>query len=328
MRRLPLAVIAWTPSARPHELAAALGGAAHTVYFPRLTHRAVVPLRYAVSAVLTAGFLARRRPRAVLVQNPPIVPAAIAYIYSRLTGARLVLDSHPRGFGLKGSRAGRLFRPLHGVFMRHAAATMVASEPLADEVRRAGGRPLVVHEPPPLWRIDAPPSEDAAAPVVLWVGVFATDEPIAEVVEAARQLPDVRFVLTGEPDRCPDAVRAGAPANVTFSGYRRGDDYRALVADATIMMVLTTAPTSVPRGAFEAVAALRPLVLSDQPLLREQFPEAVFAANAAGPLADAVQDALARRPELARTALAARERDGHRWARQRDAVLAALGVPA
>ena len=110
---------------------------------------------------LTTGFLVRRRPRAVLVQNPPIVPGAIAYIYCRLTGARLVLDSHPRGFGLKGSLAGRLFRPLHERFMRHAAATMVASEPLADEVRRAGGRPLVVHEPPPLWRIDAPPAPDA-----------------------------------------------------------------------------------------------------------------------------------------------------------------------
>jgi glycosyltransferase involved in cell wall biosynthesis len=322
-----LAVLAWTPSQRPHELAAALGGRAHTPYFPQLTRRALVPLRYALSAALTAGFLLRRRPRAVLVQNPPIVPGAIAYIYCRLTGARLVLDSHPRGFGLKGSRAGRLFRPLHEHFMRHAAATMVASEPLADEVRRAGGRPLIVHEPPPLWRIDAPPLPDAPA-TVLWVGVFAHDEPVAEVVEAARLVPGVQFVLTGDPDRCPPEVRAHAPANVTFSGYRRGEDYRALVADATIMMVLTTAPTSVPRGAFEAVAHLRPLIVSDQPLLREQFPEALFAANEAAALAAAVEEAQGRRAELAAVAHAARERDAGRWATQRAALLAALGLDA
>lgn len=320
-----LAVIAWTPSERPRELAAALGGTAHTPYFPRLTRRALVPLRYALSAALTAGFLLRRRPRAVLVQNPPIVPGAIAYIYCRRTGARLVLDSHPRGFGLKGSRAGRLFRPLHERMMRHAAATMVASEPLADEVRRAGGRPLIVHEPPPLWRLDEPPSVDAMT-TVLWVGVFATDEPVGEVVEAARLLPDVRFVLTGDPDRCPPEVRAQAPDNVTFSGYRRGEDYRALVADATIMMVLTTAPTSVPRGAFEAVAHLRPLIVSDQPLLREQFPEALLAANEAAALAAAVQEARERRVEMAAVAHTARERDARRWAAQRAALLAALGL--
>jgi glycosyltransferase involved in cell wall biosynthesis len=322
-----LAVLAWTPSQRPHELAAALGGIAHTPYFPRLKDRALVPLRYAVSAALTVGFLLRRRPRAILVQNPPIVPAAIAYIYCRLTGARMVLDSHPRGFGLKGSRAGRLFRPLHEHFMRHAAATMVASEPLADEVRRAGGRPLIVHEPPPLWLLDAPPSPDAPA-TVLWVGVFATDEPVGEVVGAARLVPDIAFVLTGDPDRCPPEVRASAPENVSFSGYRRGDDYRALVADATIMMVLTTAPTSVPRGAFEAVAHLRPLIVSDQPLLRAQFPEALFAANEAEALAAAVREARDRRAELAAVAHAARERDVQRWAAQRAELLADLGLDA
>ena len=109
-------------------------------------------------------------------------------------------------------------------------------------------------------------------------------------------------------------MRAQAPANVTFSGYRRGEDYRALVAEATIMMVLTTAPTSVPRGAFEAVAALRPLIVSDQPLLRGQFPEALFAANEATALAGAVQEARDRRVALAAVAEQARERDAQRWA--------------
>ncbi|WP_445148162.1 glycosyltransferase [Baekduia sp. Peel2402] len=319
-----IAVLAWTPSQRPHELAAAFGGVAHTPYLPRLNTPALAPARYAVSALLTAAFLARKRPDAVIVQNPPIVPGIIAYIYSKLTGAKLVMDSHPRGFGLKASRAGRLFRPVHARLMRHAAATMVASEPLADEVRRAGGRPLVVHEPPPLWHIDAPPADGDDEPTVLWVGIFATDEPVAEVVGAARLLPDTRFVLTGDPARCPPDVRAAAPANVTFSGYRRGEDYRALVAAATIMMVLTTAPTSVPRGAFEAVAALRPLVLSDHPLLRTQFPEAVFADNTAAALAAATTQALARRAELNAAAPAVRDRDAARWAAQRDAVLEAL----
>lgn len=318
-----IAVLAWTPSQRPHELAAAFDGVAHTPYFPQLGRRELAPARYALSALLTVAFLARKRPDALIVQNPPIVPGIIASIYCRLTGAKLVMDSHPRGFGLKASRAGRIFRPIHARLMRQARATLVASEPLADEVRAAGGHPLVVHEPPPLWRIDAPPREDGA-PTVLWVGIFATDEPVAEVVEAARLLPGVRFVLTGDPARCPPDVRAGAPPNVTFSGYRRGDDYRALVADATIMMVLTTAPTSVPRGAFEAVAALRPLVLSDQPLLRDAFPEAVFAHNTAEALAQATTHALAHRGELNAQARAARDRDALRWAAQRDAVLEAL----
>lgn len=319
-----VAVVAWTPSQRPHELAAALGGIACTPSFRLLDRRAFFPVRYTVCAAITVAFLLRHRPQAVLVQNPPIVPAAIAYIYSLVTGARLVLDSHPRSFGRKDSRAGRLFTPLHRRFMRRAVATMVTSEPLADEVRAAGGRPLTFHEAPPLWRIDTAP-DPSAPPVVVWVGIFAADEPVAEVVEAARQCPEIAFVLTGDPQRCPPAVRAAAPANVTFAGYRRGDTYRALIEDASVLLVLTTEATSVPRAAFEAVAALRPLVLSDQPRLRDHFPGAVFVRNEAADLARGVREALARRDELTAAAPQQRARQAEHLDRQRRALLEAVG---
>lgn len=318
-----LAVIAWTRSQRPEELARGLDGTARRVWMPRLTRKALVPVRYALSAIATAAFLLRRRPLIVVVQNPPIIPGVLSAMYCRCTGAQLALDSHPRGFGHKGSRAGKLFRPVHAVLMRFAAVTLVASEPLAAEVRDAGGRPLVLHEPPPLWRVTAP-EEPTSAPVVLFVGVFAEDEPVKAVLEAAQRLPEVRFDVTGDLARCPPGLRATAPANVRFTGYQAGDAYAALVNAATVLLVLTTESTSVPRAAFEAVMAERPLVLSDHPMLRVQFPEAVAVPNDGASVADGVRSALMRRDELALVAPAVRRRQVEHWETQKRELLGLL----
>jgi glycosyltransferase involved in cell wall biosynthesis len=317
------AFVAWSRSDRSPELAYAVGADCHSIFFPALARSTLVPVRYLVSAVATAWFMLRKRPTVVVATNPPIFPALIADLIGRATGTSLVLDSHPRGFGLKGSRLGQLFAPIHRALVRRARATLVAGPELAAVVDQWGGRPMIIHEAPPRWMIDEPPVL-TGRPTVMWVGIYANDEPVAAVIDAARRLPDFDFMITGDIRLCPPGLRATAPPNVEFTGFWPAEGYRRMIERSDVMLVLTTERTSVPRAAFEAVEGLRPLVISDWPSLRMVFEGAIFVSNSTDGIAEGVQTAITRHRQLVAAAPGARERQRRCWAEQRKRLMAAL----
>ncbi|ABS05137.1 glycosyltransferase [Kineococcus radiotolerans] len=320
--RADLLFITWQRhGGRAREIADALGGQALQVH-PRLPGGRRLPnvVRYALSSMSTAWALARLRPGAVMVVNPPVVPGLIVAAYSALTGRPFVLDSHTGSFGVKENPVTRAMLPVTRVLARRASAVAVAAQPWADQVRAWGGRAVIVHEAPPA-RTMLPPEPDGKA-VALFVGVFAGDEPVAEVVEAARALPGVRFRITGDVDRCPAELLRSAPANVEFVGFLDTGEYWRNVREAAVLLALTTEPTSVMRAAYEAVYAGRALVVSDWPVLRETFPLAHHTANRADALAAAVREALAATDPQA--VAAAFDLQRARWAEQRQELLVAL----
>jgi glycosyltransferase involved in cell wall biosynthesis len=211
---------------------------------------------------------------------------------------------------------GAVMSPLHRYLVRRAQATLVAGPELARTVESWGGRPMIIHEAPPLWSINIPP-RCHDRPTIMWVGIYARDEPVAEVVEAAALLRDYDFLVTGDLRRCPPSLRASATPNVHFTGYWANEQFQQLIRRSDVMLVLTTERTSVPRAAFEAVEALRPLVLSDWPHLRELFPKAVFVANDPQGVAAGVRKAVKHHRRLAGEARNARDAQHARWEAQR-----------
>ena len=311
-----MAFVAWTPiSGRQAEVAAALGGEAAVFYRLGRAPRWTTPLRYALSAAETAAYLIRRRPRAIIATNPPIFPGWIALAFGRLTRAPVLLDSHPGGFGLQGDRLSGRLQPLHRPLVARVDATLVTDGELGDRVRDWGGRAEIVHEAPPAWPPPAPRSR-AARFVVLYICVFQRDEPVREVLEAARRMPDVAFRVTGDLRRRDPADGPAAPANVEWVGFLGPRDYMDAIVAADAVLVLTTEPTSVVRGGYEAVWAHRPLVVSDFPGLRSVFPDAVHVANEAGAIARGIADARERHAELVSAAPRARTRQLDRWTAQ------------
>ena len=310
------AFLAWSPNDRSLELALAFDASCHIVYLEWLVRPFLVPVRYVLSSVATAWFLVRKRPAVVVATNPPMVLALIAEVYAWLFGGTFLLDDHPGGFGRRGRRLWTLRAPLQRHLVRRARTTIVASSELAQAAIEWGGTPVIVHEAPPLWSLNEPP-HIGPLPTVLWPSVFADDEPVAEVLSAARALSRVRFLITGDVLRCPSALRESASANVEFAGYWRRERFWALIKQADIVLVLTTDRTSVPRAACEAVEALRPLVLSDWPVLRELFPHAVFVPPSFNGVAAGIQDALERHSALVADAFAARDSQRRRWESQK-----------
>jgi glycosyltransferase involved in cell wall biosynthesis len=259
------------------------------------------------------GYLIRRRPRALIVTNPPIFAALVAYPYSLVANVPLLLDSHPSSFRTDGPHSRVL--PLHAWLARRSRGTLVTTNELGSQVVAWGGTPLVVHESPPNWTFKpAPPL--AGRPTVLVLGSLAPDESVDEVLAAARDLPDVDFALTGDTRRCANDMLDSRPDNVTFLGFLGPQEYAAALERASVAVVLTSVRVAVPRSAYDAVYAQRPLVLSDSPVLHELFPFAVKVENDRSSIAAGVRDAIARHAELVRLAPDALALQSQRWAGQ------------
>ena|GEM_PF-580119 len=311
-----LLFLAWTPiSGRSAEIAAALGGEAYCDFDRRLTRRWLVPLRYALSAVRTVRYLARTRPTGLIVTNPPLLPGLLGYWWAKRHGVPIVLDTHPGGFGAQGDRVSERLQAPHRWLASRVDASMVTDEHWVALLESWGGRGIIVHEAPPTWTVE-PAGPITGRPRILFVGTFGGDEPIDVLFAAARLVPALDLHVTGDPRRCPAALRDDVPENVTLTGFLQQDAFSAAVEDADVIVTLSTEPTSVMRAAYEAIYAGRPLVLSDWPGLRRLFPSAVRVANEPAALAQGLERAVAERDQLLAASEEARAAQLERWSSQ------------
>ncbi len=134
-------------------------GAARSRTLPRALFIAVAALRSLWLALRLAWILLRavRRPVAILVQNPPALPAAVlAAVAARLRGTALIVDWHNLSAAMLAMRLGRshfLVRAVERV-ERRLAAQAFANLCVSDALRRrvepdARGRTcLVLHDRP------------------------------------------------------------------------------------------------------------------------------------------------------------------------------------
>jgi glycosyltransferase involved in cell wall biosynthesis len=152
-------------------------------------------------------------------------------------------------------------------------------------------------------------------------GSFDWNEPVAAALAAAALVPEMEVRLTGDVSRLPRSVRAGAPANVVFTGYLPYAQFLGELLTADVVAVFSTDPHIMNRAAFETVGLGRPLVLSDLPGLRARFGEgAVLCRNDAASMAEAIRLAQRDRDILAERSRALRRR----LQAQRQAALAEL----
>lgn len=252
--------IDWRPhNGRASSLAADLGA---TLYLapPVLRSKLAAPLRYVYLALRTLRILSVTRPEVVIASSPPSFSPLVIFLYSRVARCRYVVDAHHRAtIGLWAQLPLGLW--LNRLVMNRAAATLVHNERIQELVAARGIRSLVLEtKTAPVEPL--PPS--TADPFTILVPCsFDSDEPIDVIVEAARQLPAVRFYCTGDAARAPHALTTGAPANIVLPGFVPQAEYRRLLATAHAVLVLSTDDYPLrPRGASEAIGATKPLIVT------------------------------------------------------------------
>ena len=260
--------ISWLPHCRRSDsLAAAIGGKSHLIHYFgfRMSWQAVI--KYPLQAAETILRLYNSKADLLLVATPPVVAALPVYIYARIRNVPFVVDAHTGVFD--DSRWTWLLL-LSRWLSRAATATIVTNEHLAQIVRSWGAQAVIIGSVPMHFPAGQAPASRKSVKVV-FISTFSRDEPVEEVLKAAKNMPNVHFDITGDLKRASGNLYESAPPNVHFTGWLTDEEYANLLRAATVVMVLTTRDHTMQRGAYEAMSLEKPLITSSWALLRETF---------------------------------------------------------
>jgi glycosyltransferase involved in cell wall biosynthesis len=260
-------------------------------------HRRTGMLRHLEGVLWTALVLGRERPDVIFVQNSFLLLFACA-IYRRLrreSRTRIVVDCHNKS--LKRDLAGPLgyvFRVIKRWSFARVDMVVISNSLLMPFAKRLCPRVAVLRDPLPETVLSGSSIKDGPLPLpglqhpfALFVCSFEPDEPAALIFKTAAALAGrgITAVITGDShlDASAEVVRGIPP--VLLPGYLPAESYNALVQCADVIVVLTDDLDCLVCGAYEAIAAERPLVLSDTPLLRSVFGQcAAYAPHESAPL--------------------------------------------
>jgi glycosyltransferase involved in cell wall biosynthesis len=276
-RQPRITYISWAPHcSRSDHTARELGGTSHMVYWERLgSHPTTVWLKYLGQTLATWRILMREAPDAAFVMSPSPIAVLAVYAYCAITRKPFVIDAHSGAFR---NPMWKRLQPMQFWLCRRASATIVTNEHLADLVHRHGGRTVIVPDVPVRFVDAQATTQQHVGFRVACVTSFGFDEPIEAVFEAARQLPDVTFYMTGNPKSAPERL-AGQPANVLLTGFLSVADYGLLLQSADVVLALTTLDHTMLRGAYEAIYQGTPVIVSDSEILRSAFDEGALHVN-------------------------------------------------
>ena len=253
-------------------------------------------LRYLRSMWRTVRAIHRARPGVVIATNPSLLLGLLLLALRRWYGFSLVSDAHY--VGIRALRGGRLVQGVLDFHNARADLVIVTNERQATYVTSLGGRAFVCPDPlPDLSGYSASvPVPDKA---VFLICSFERDEPFEAVFQAFAGLQQAGYTLfvSGR------YARAGIdPAHfpwVRFLGYVSEQEYYAYLHSCAVTVDLTELEDCLLCGAYEALAARRPLVISDTRALRDYFgAAAVLTDNSAEKIAQSVQHAYASRNDL------------------------------
>jgi glycosyltransferase involved in cell wall biosynthesis len=266
MMRKPILFIVWADTSRRAEtLSAELGAQTCYVYERRLNASWQAPLRYFIQSWQTWHLLNRERPAIVFVQSPPIfAPLTVAFwcmLQNKFRQARTsyVLDCHPSTFH---SHRWNWALPILRFLSNRADFTLSSNMHAEDILRRWNVKGFFLADGVPSL---CPATGDIGSQGelrVAFISTFDRIEPIAEMFAAARLLPHVTFYVTGDPALALPGILSQKPENVILTGFLRGGDYTALLKNVHGLLILTTRSIDLSCGAYEAVAAEQPAIVS------------------------------------------------------------------
>jgi colanic acid biosynthesis glycosyl transferase WcaI len=237
-----------------------------------------------IAALRAGGWL--RKADVVLAMSPPLTLGLTGWLAGVPRRAPLVFniqdvfpDAAVRTGAITNRRIIALAAWLERVSYHRARAVTVLSDDLRANVAAKVGpaRADRVHVIPNFVDTDAirPLDRDTAyrrelgigtEPVVLYAGNVGFSQSLDLVIEAARQLPDVTFLVNGDgaARRELEVSAAGVP-NVRFSGYQPIERLAEVLATGDVHVVpLRTGlgDVSVPSKTYSSLAAGRPVVAS------------------------------------------------------------------
>ncbi len=253
--------------------------------------------RYARSLFQTLKIIANKRPQTVIATVPSIVLGYSLLFFRRWFKFKLVLDAHY--FGVVAPGENHLHQNLLNFLNVRADLVIVTNESQAESLSGMGVKTFVCQDPLPV----LPESGFAGLPqsdrTALLICSFDEDEPYEAVFEAFKDLGEQGLTLfvSGNPKKVQ--IETSRFPWVRFLGFLSDADYYGYLRACAVIIDLTTFENCLVCGAYEALAAGKPLVVSNSAALSAYFGNAVILTdNKSDSIRKAVLTAFAQRDEL------------------------------
>lgn len=277
-----------------------------TIFFP--VEKRVGNLRkiltYLKHAWCTLAILVRSRPTVVWVQLPQVPLMWVAFLYRIIfqRDAVIIADCHNAMFRPPWSKV-----PLGLSLLSRCDIVLVHNTDVLETAVQLGVdrvRMMVVEDPPASFPSVGQFSgaADMPRPWFVFPASFAQDEPIPELIEAAKMTPGVSVLITGNVRNCRDPkLINNAPANVRFLGYLSREDFDALIVSCDAVIAFTRFDGIQLSVCGEAVGAGKPMLISDTQTLRRLFSTGTVFVNSsdAAAIASGFSRLLSNHDELA-----------------------------
>ncbi len=248
-----------------------------------LLRRALGFVGFSITAAV-AGLRAGERPDAVLVMSPPLTLGATGWFVSRVRRAPLVFniqDVFPDAAIETGAIGNKVVIAAARILERwtyaRSAAVTVLSDDLADNVRnkvRRRRRDRVVVIPNFVDTVAIRPADRLTEyrrelgigeqPVVMYAGNVGFSQSLDLMIDAARALPAVTFVINGDGSARDNLeMRAAGLTNLVFGDYQPAERLAEVLATADVHVIPLKrglGRVSVPSKTYSIMAAGRPAV--------------------------------------------------------------------
>ena len=226
-----------------------------------LRKRIYAPIRYVFLLFWTVIVLLRSRPRVIIASAPPPFCPIIVFAYTRLFNSAYIVDtSHLATVGYWSKIPFGFW--FNKMVMNKGLITLVHNEFIKKLTDKQGIRSIVLEtKVPELQTMEKKYIGNKFS--VMVPCSFDPNEPIDEIYKAAGMMSETIFFVAGDYSRLNKTFLQTCPANVTMTGFLHGKDYDIMMNSVDAVLVLITDDYPVrPRGASEAIASQKPLIVS------------------------------------------------------------------
>ncbi|MEO1349022.1 MAG: hypothetical protein AAFW84_09505 [Cyanobacteria bacterium J06635_15] len=287
-------------------------------------HRLLRPLEYILKSGSTLSLFIRRQPKVIWLQLPPTLLLYLSYFYQQVFNPKTIIiaDCHNATF-----REPWIKLPYVVPLLNRCDLVLVHSEQVEKQAEHLGiHRELIcfLEDPPPVIEAASEMSLEGSPdrythPWVLCPCSFNRDEPIAELLKAARLAPDITFVVTGKSSRAKGVHDlSDIPSNVKLPGFLPLEVFNNLLLKTDVVLGLTKLDGIQLSVAVEATGIGTPMVLSNTSLLRKLFYKGAVYVNSDDPtsIAQGCHQALLKHDTLAKQVCELKEERRSHWLEQ------------
>lgn len=232
-------------------------------------------IRYAYSILMTFRVLIQNRPDVLIVQTPSYILAFFAVIFRYFFGYSLVLDAHNGAAYRLEHKSGVLVSMIKFAVSK-ANLIIVTSESVYPVIQQY--QQSVINLPDCIPEIKPAPLPEMFRgmdkPLVTLIASHQHDEPIIDILRAfdnVMQQSAGHIVVTGKVPKGVDYSEFDKNNNVSFTGFLSYTEFDGLIAGSDLLVDISTEPTVLVCGGYEAIAVGVPALVSDSIVSRQVF---------------------------------------------------------